>query len=124
MIHIDGVKDNMIANNVDPFEPTHPGEVIRDELEDRGMSQRQLAKKMGMSYSVLNDIINGKRDISVEYAMMLEAALGIDADLWINMQTQYSKQMAKRDKGFLSKLENIRRVAGALVKPCGFITRR
>lgn len=45
MIHIDGVKDNMIANNVDPFEPTHPGEVIRDELEDRGMSQRQLAKK-------------------------------------------------------------------------------
>ena len=114
MIHIDGVKDNMIANNVDPFEPTHTGEVIRDELEDRGMSQRQLAKKMGMSYSVLNDIINGKRDISVEYAMMLEAALGIDADFWINMQTQYSKQMAKRDKGFLSKLENIRRVAAVL----------
>ena len=114
MIHIDGVKDNMIANNVDPFEPTHPGEVIRDELEDRGISQRQLAKKMGMSYSVLNDIINGKRDISVEYAMMLEAALGIDADFWINMKTQYSKQMAKRDKGFLSKLENIRRVAAVL----------
>ena len=114
MIHIDGVKDNMIANNVDPFEPTHPGEVIRDELEDRGISQRQLAKKMGMSYSVLNDIINGKRDISVEYAMMLEAALGIDADFWINMQTQYSKQMAKHDKGFLSKLEKIRKVAAVL----------
>ena len=46
--------------------------------------------------------------------MMLEAALGIDADFWINMQTQYSKQMAKRDKGFLSKLENIRRVAAVL----------
>ena len=114
MIHIDGVKDNMIANNVDPFEPTHPGEVIRDELEDRGISQRQLAKKMGMSYSVLNDIINGKRDISVEYAMMLEAALGIDADFWINMQTQYSKQKAKHAKGFLSKLENIRKVAAVL----------
>ena len=67
-----------------------------------------------MSYFVLNYIINGKRDISFEYSMIFEAALGIDADFWINMQTQYSKQMAKRDKGFLSKLENIRRVAAVL----------
>lgn len=51
MIHIDGIKDNMIANNLEPFEPTHPGEVIKDEIEYRGIPQRKLAIEIGVSYS-------------------------------------------------------------------------
>ncbi len=39
MIHIDGIKDNMTANNLEPFEPTHPGEFIKDEIEYRGITQ-------------------------------------------------------------------------------------
>ena len=44
---------NMIANNLTPFQPTHPGEVLKDELEHRGISQRGLARQVGISYSVL-----------------------------------------------------------------------
>ena len=45
MVHVDGIDDRMIANNLEPHYLTHPGEVIKDELEARGISQRQLAKR-------------------------------------------------------------------------------
>ena len=41
--------------NLKPFQPTHPGEVLKEELEFRGISQRGLAKKLGISYSALNE---------------------------------------------------------------------
>ena len=44
MIHVEGVKDDMIANNLTPFYSTHPGEVIKDELEARNISQRAFAQ--------------------------------------------------------------------------------
>ena len=47
----------MIANNLKPYRPTHPGEVLKDELEYRGISQRGLAKKIGISYSAFNSNI-------------------------------------------------------------------
>ncbi|MBR6092144.1 MAG: helix-turn-helix domain-containing protein, partial [Bacteroidales bacterium] len=40
--------------------PTHPGEVLKDEIESRGISQRQLADSMGLTYSVVNEILNGR----------------------------------------------------------------
>jgi hypothetical protein len=57
MIKIEGVDPNMIANNLIPFEPTHPGEIIKDEIEYRGLSQRKLAAQMGISYMLLNEIL-------------------------------------------------------------------
>ena len=57
MIHVEGIKDEMIANNLTPFRFTHPGEIIKDELEDRGISQREFAQNVGMSYSVLNELL-------------------------------------------------------------------
>ncbi len=59
MIHIDGIKDNMTANNLEPFEPTHPGEIIKDEIEYRGITQRKLASEIGVSNSQLNEVLNG-----------------------------------------------------------------
>ena len=89
MITLPGIDPKMIANTLTAFEPLHPGEVLREELAERGITQTQLAKRMGISVSLLNEIINGKRDISAEYALLLEAALGIDADFWLNMQRSY-----------------------------------
>ncbi len=43
MIEIKGIDPKMIANNLEPFEPTHPGELLKDEIEYRGVSQKQLA---------------------------------------------------------------------------------
>lgn len=45
-----------IANELKPFEPTHPGEVLKDEIDCRGISQRQLAHEIGVSSSFLNEV--------------------------------------------------------------------
>ena len=75
MIEIKGIDPKMIANNTEPFEPTHPGELLRDEIECRHISQKQLAADMGVSYTVLNDIVNCKRPVNTKFALLCEAAL-------------------------------------------------
>ena len=101
----------MIANNLEPFEPTHPGELLKDEIEYRNISQRQLATNMGVSYTVLNDIVNGKRSVNTKFALLCEAALGVPAHILIGLQADYDMQVTKRDKSFLKKLEGIKRIA-------------
>lgn len=114
MITLPGIDSNMIANNLVPFEPTHPGEILREELESRGITQTKLAKNIGVKLSLLNELINGKRDFTIEYAMLIEAALGIESDFWINMQTAYDKAKARRNVTFMDRLAGIRKVAAAL----------
>lgn len=114
MIKLEGIDPKMIANNLVAFEPTHPGEMLREELESRGLTQTKLADQIGIKVSLLNELINGKRDFTIEYAMMIEAALGIDADLWINLQTAYNKGKIQHDATFMERLANIRRVAAIL----------
>lgn len=114
MITLEGIDPKMIANNLTPFEPTHPGEMIKDEVEYRGLSQKKLAAEMGMSPSLLNEILNGKRRVSTEYALLFEAALGIDAELWIRLQADYDMQVAKSDKSFMERLAKIKKVAAVL----------
>ena len=54
----------MIANNLTPYEPVHPGELLKEEIEYRGISQRKLSAEIGVCYSVLNEILNCKRPVS------------------------------------------------------------
>lgn len=77
-----------------PFAATHPGELLKDELKERKMTQKQLANDTGIKPSVLSETINGKRSISLNVAVALENALGIPADVWMNMQTQYDLDSA------------------------------
>lgn len=114
MIKIEGVDPKMIANNLTPSEPIHPGEILKDEIEYRGISQRKLAAQMGISPTLLNEILNGKRAVSAEYALLFEAALGIDAGPLIKLQVDYNIQVAKSDKSFLERLANIRKIAAVL----------
>ena len=72
-----------------PFLATHPGEMIKDELKERGMTQKQLAAETGIKPSVLSETINGKRGVSLSVAMALEKALNIPANIWMNLQTQF-----------------------------------
>jgi addiction module HigA family antidote len=104
----------MIANNLESSNLIHPGEMIKDEIESRGLTQKALAAMTGISPSVLNEVLNGKRSITIEYALLFEAALGIDADIWIGLQADYDKQKASHDKSFLKRLENVRKYAALL----------
>jgi addiction module HigA family antidote len=110
MITLKGVDPRMIANNLTPYEPTHPGEILKDEIEYRGISQRKLAAKMGVAYSVLNEVLNAKRPVTTEYALLFEAALGIDAEPLIGMQADYNIQVMRKNKSFADRLAEIKKV--------------
>ena len=77
-----------------PVFATHPGELIKDELRERNMSQKELAQHTGIKPSVLNETIKGKRAISLNVAVALEKVLGISADYWMNLQMQYNLDTA------------------------------
>ena len=87
-------KKTYAPHELQPSTPIHPGVILKDELESRGMSQRKFAAVIGVSYSVLNEVINGKRPITTEYALKIEAATGIPAYIWVNMQSNYDMQLS------------------------------
>lgn len=99
---------DMVANNLTPAYPTHPGEIIKDEVEYRGISQRQLAKQMGIANSALNEILNGRRPVTEKTALLFEAALGIHAEPLLQLQMKYNLQSMTKDKTFMQRLEIIR----------------
>lgn len=103
------------ANEMIPFQPTHPGEVLKEELISRGITQKRFASVVGVPYTALNEILNGKRSISTEFALLLEASLGVSADLWINMQARYNLQSARKDKNILNRFEELRKVCASLL---------
>ena len=105
------IADEKMANNMTSSLLIHPGEMIKDEINARGMTQKDLAQQMGVSYTVFNEILNGKRPVTTEYALLLEAALGTPASIWIGLQADYNMQKAKQDKSFMKRLENIRKIA-------------
>jgi addiction module HigA family antidote len=114
MIKIEGINPRMIANNIDPYEPTHPGELLKDEIECRGISQKKLAAEMMVPYTVVNDIVNGKRAVNPQYALLFEAVLGIPAHILTGLQSDYDMLTAKRDKTFIEKLNHVRKIAAML----------
>ena len=93
---------------------THPGEVLKDELEARGISQRRFAESTGMGYTVLNEILNGHRPLTTSSALMLEAALGVPAEALMRLQLKYNIQQARTDKTLTARLKQIARAATML----------
>ena len=68
--------------------PVHPGEILAKEfLEPLGMSQVELAKKMGVSIQRINTLIKGKRDMTAETAILLSRVLKTTPEFWMNLQT-------------------------------------
>ena len=67
--------------------PTHPGEILlTDFLEPMGLSQVQLAHRMGVPVQRVNTLINGKRDITAETAILLSRVLKTSPEFWMNLQ--------------------------------------
>ena len=109
------VISQMITNNLESAFPTHPGRILKDEIEYRGISQRKLAEQMGIGYSVLNEILNVRRPVTEKTAMMFEAALGgVDAEPLLALQMEYNLRAVKKDHSFMQRLDKIRKVAAIL----------
>ena len=114
MVHLEGVENRMIANNLEPFIPTHPGEIIKDEIVFRGISQRLLAKTIDVPAGLLNEVLNGKRPLSAEMALLIGQALNIDPAPLLAMQADFNLLSAKRNNSIKERLMKIRKIAAAL----------
>lgn len=71
----------------------HPGETIADVLEERGISQSELATSIGVSPAYVSNVITGKKDISSKFAYALEYALGVPKSFWLNLQANYDAEL-------------------------------
>lgn len=96
------------------YTPTHPGEVLKDEIDYRGISQRRLAEQMGISYRTLNELLNCRRELSADLAMMFEAALDVPADSLMRLQLKYNMQKANNDTTLSERLKRIRQYVAVL----------
>ena len=98
----------MATNTNIPFEATHPGTLIKDELEVRDdITQKDLAMLLGVKPSFLNEIIKGKRPITADIAILLEKTLDIPADYWMKFQSQYEIDLAKIKEKNINKIKLI-----------------
>lgn len=71
----------------------HPGETLKDIIDDREMSQKELAARCGVTEKHISTIVNCEKPISIAFAKKLEYALGIDSSFWINLQANYDKEL-------------------------------
>ena len=78
------------------FTTIHPGDVLREELDARGIKQKDFASTISMPASVLNDIVKGKRSVTPDVAILLEAALGKDASSWLRLQAERDLEVARK----------------------------
>lgn len=77
-------------NEIRPYSPQHPGFILKAELEERGIKQKDFAEMIGMRPSHLNALLHGKRNISSQLATRIEAVLEIPAHVWLNLQMNYN----------------------------------
>ncbi|MBD2021236.1 HigA family addiction module antidote protein [Leptolyngbya sp. FACHB-36] len=66
--------------------PVHPGEALEDVLEDMGMTQTKFAEVLGVSRRTVNEIVQGRRPVTVDMAIRIGKALGNGPQLWLNLQ--------------------------------------
>lgn len=71
----------------------HPGETLLEILEEREMSQRELAIRTGMSEKHISTVLHGQKGISAAFAKKLEYALGIESSFWMNLQANYDREL-------------------------------
>ncbi len=79
------------------------GAVLSDDLRAMSITQSELADRIGVSRSIISEIVNGKRKMSLDIAIALEGIFGTDASFWMNLQNQYEIMQKKSGKYLISK---------------------
>lgn len=78
--------------------PLHPGQVLDEVyMKEMKLNQTALAAKCKCTPRKINEIVNGKRGISPEFAIVLEKVLGTSAEMWVRMQADYDLWAARRN---------------------------
>lgn len=87
-------------SNKNFLDPIMPGEILRDDfMEPMGISMNQLSRDIAVPPNRISEIINGKRGITADTALRLERYFGIEAQFWLNLQSEYDLRIIKRKIG-------------------------
>ena len=79
--------------------PAHPGEILLEEfLNPMGLTQRDLADGIEVSYQRVNEIVNGRRGVTAHTALRLAKFLGTTPDVWMNLQLRWDLYHAQREE--------------------------
>ena len=92
----------------------HPGTILKEELRERKIKQRELAEQIGMQPSHLSEIVRGKRPMTKAVADKLEAVLGIPSLDWMRLQLAYDYKILDQESGFTERLNRLRKGAAIL----------
>ena len=79
--------------------PVHPGEILRDELDELGLSANALAKALGVPVNRITMILNGQRGVSADTALRLARYFGTTPQLWMNLQKSWELRRAEIESG-------------------------
>ena len=85
--------------NPAPFMAVYPGMMIKPELKERGISQKDFAMMIGVQASHLSEVLNGKRALTTDLAVKIESAIGLPAKVLLSAQTQYELESANAATG-------------------------
>ena len=79
--------------------PVHPGELLNEiYLSQLGWTQAKLAQELDCSHREVNEVINGKRSISSDFALDLERVLNTEAEMWVRLQAEYDLDQARKKR--------------------------
>jgi addiction module HigA family antidote len=93
-------------NNINyPPHLYHPGQLIKEEIEYRKISQRELSKITGVASNVINEVLKGKRNCTPQFAIKLEEVLKIDAKVLLRLQMNYD--IAKTKINTIKKINKL-----------------
>ena len=80
------------------LDPIPPGEVLLEEfMKPLGISQNGLGRDLGVPIGRINEIVNGKRAITIDTAMRLARYFGTSPEVWMNLQVRYDLEVARRE---------------------------
>lgn len=84
-----------MERTINGLPPVHPGEYIREALDDLGITQAALAKSLGVSAMRISHLVRAERPVTAELALRLGRAFGQSPQYWLNLQAAYDLKMAK-----------------------------
>ena len=79
--------------------PVHPGEILREELDELGLSANALSKALGVPVNRVTMIINGQRGVSADTALRLARYFGTTPHLWLNLQKTWELRRTEIEAG-------------------------
>jgi addiction module HigA family antidote len=79
--------------------PVHPGEILRDELEELEMSANAFAEALNVPANRISAILNGQRGVTADTALRLSRYLGTTPQVWLNLQKAFELRVAELESG-------------------------